>query len=71
MSIVTYEGIVENGQIRLQGDVKLPEHARVYVLLPNAQNVSAARVVSPRLVDPRDAAQFEMEIIEEPTDAGV
>lgn len=71
MSVVTYEGIVENGQIRLQGDVSLPEYARVYVLVPEEQNVLVARILSPRLVDPKDAARFTMEIVEEPTDAGI
>jgi hypothetical protein len=74
MSIVTYEGIVENGQIRLDGNVRLPEHARVYVLLPDATHVPlppVAHIASPRLVDPQDATRFSMEIVEEPADADV
>ncbi len=71
MSVVTYEGVVENGQIRLEGDVKLPEHARVYVLLPNALDAPVARIASPRLVDPRDLARFTVEVVEDRTDAGV
>ncbi|MEO6392891.1 MAG: hypothetical protein ABIP75_13670 [Pyrinomonadaceae bacterium] len=34
MSITRIEGVVENGQIRIVGNVQLPEHARVYVILP-------------------------------------
>lgn len=34
MSITRIEGVVENGQIRIVGNVHLPEHARVYVILP-------------------------------------
>jgi len=71
MSIVTYEGIVENGQIRLQGNVTLPEQARVYVLIPNAQDLIVPHIYSPRLVDPRDAARFEMEITEDQIDANI
>ncbi len=29
MAISTFEGIVENGQIRLRDDVTLPEHTKV------------------------------------------
>ncbi len=66
MSVVTYEGMVENGQIRLTGDVRLPENGRVYVLVPDPQDVSIPRVVSPPLVDPRDAARVKMAIVVEP-----
>ena len=71
MSVVTYEGIVENGQIRLKDEVSLPENARVYVLVPGGAENPVARIATPRLVDPRDAVRFEMEIVEEPADAGV
>ena len=33
MSVTTYAGVVENGQIRLAEDVRLPEHATVYVIV--------------------------------------
>jgi hypothetical protein len=62
MSVVTYEGIVENGQIRLNTEVRLPEHAKVYVIVPDGRDLPVARVISPRLADPRDAAKFKMEI---------
>jgi len=71
VSVVTYEGVVENGQIRLKGDVRLPESAQVYVLVPEAQAQPVPHIASPRLVDPRDASRFEMVIVEEPTDASV
>ena len=71
MSVVTYEGVVENGQIRLKGDVRLPESAHVYVLVPEAQAEPVPHIISPRLVDPRDASRFKMVIVEEPTDASV
>ncbi len=71
MSVVTYEGVVENGQIRLKGDVRLPESTQVYVLVPEAQALPVPHIVSPRLADPRDASRFTMVIVEEPTDASV
>ena len=34
MSISTYKGIVENGIIKLEINVKLPEKTEVYVIVP-------------------------------------
>ena len=35
MSITTYQGTVENGQVKLSRDVNLPENAKVYVVVPD------------------------------------
>ena len=35
MSVTTYQGTVENGQVRLAGDIRLPENIRVYVVVPD------------------------------------
>ena len=44
MSVVTYQGTVENGQVRLAGDIRLPEHARVYVVVLDIEsNVSGKK----------------------------
>ena len=64
MKIDTYEGIVENGHIRLPADVRLPEKARVYVVIPGVEARPVAYVGSPRLVHPEQAADFKKEIIE-------
>ena len=64
MKIETYEGTVENGQIRLAGDVRLPEKAKVYVVIPGVETRPVAYVGSPRLVHPEQAADFKKEIIE-------
>jgi len=37
MSVVTFQGVVENGQIRLSRDVHLPESATVYVIVPDTE----------------------------------
>jgi hypothetical protein len=66
MSIKTFEGVVEGGRVRLESDVRLPEHARVYVLVPDFDVVQGQRVVSPRLAHPEQLAEFEMEIVEGP-----
>jgi hypothetical protein len=37
MSISAFEGSVENGLIRLRDDVTLPEHTKVYVVIPGVE----------------------------------
>ena len=37
MSITTYQGTIENGQVRLAEDVRLPENAKVYVIVPDVE----------------------------------
>jgi hypothetical protein len=63
MSIVALEGIVENGQIRLEPKVRLPEHTKVYVVVPEIEVKHSARVFSPRLAHPQQSADFKMEVI--------
>ena len=38
MSVTTYQGKVENGQIRLTGNIHLPENAKVYVIVPDIES---------------------------------
>ena len=71
MGVVTFEGIVDNGQIRLKTNIRLPEKTKVYVVVPDIQIEQAAHIFSPRLVHPEQAADFKMEIVEEPSDAGL
>ena len=63
MQVTTIEGIVKNGQIQLTEDVKLPESAKVYVVVPNLER-HTAKIMSPRLVDKEKLKDFEREIIE-------
>lgn len=69
MAILTIEGIVENGQIRLRDNVTLPEHTKVYVVIPDVATAPQAHVYSPRLVHPEQAADFAKQIIEASADA--
>jgi hypothetical protein len=64
MKVETYEGIVENGQIRLPPNVSLPENAKVYVVVPGIETPHGGYIGSPRLVHPEQAADFSKEIIE-------
>jgi hypothetical protein len=63
VGIVTLEGIVERNRIRLKTNVRLPENTKVYVIVPDVQVEQVARVFSPRLPHPKQAADFKMEIV--------
>jgi hypothetical protein len=67
--VESFEGTVENGRIRLEPGVRLPENTKVYVLVPNRPVTPIARIRSPRLAHREQTADFTMEVIEE--DAGL
>ena len=69
MAILTVEGIVENGQIRLRDQVTLPEHTKVYVVIPDMETAPQAHLYSPRLVHPEQAADFTKQVFEVSADA--
>ena len=71
MALLTVEGIVENGQIRLCEPIILPEHTKVYVVVPDVAPVSHAHIASPRLVHPEQAADFIKQVIEVVPDAAL
>jgi hypothetical protein len=71
MSVVTLEGVVNQGQIRLKGDVRLPENTKVYVIITDMSVEGSAQIYSPRLAAHNGAKDFELELIEEPHDIGV
>jgi hypothetical protein len=63
MSVRTFEGLVEDGQIRLLDDAQLPDKTKVYVVVPDTGS-RVSRLWSPRLADPEQAADFRMEVTE-------
>ena len=71
MKLETYQAVVENGQIKFTDDVRLPEHAKVYVVVAEMEVGKTIHVRSPRLAQRERAADFTMEVVEEPEDAGV
>jgi hypothetical protein len=71
MKVATYEATVENGQIRLSEPVRLPEHAKVFVVVPGGEEVLPFHVASPRLVRAELAGDFVKEVTEEPRDAAI
>ena len=71
MKVVAFEGVVDDGQIRLQPEVRLPNKTRVYVVVPELETQRVAHVPSPRLAHPEQAADFKKAIVETRPDAGV
>ena len=85
MPVVTYEGVVENGQVHLPSEVVLPEKATVYVVVPQTTPESEAievhvlkpqrpdqpppRIRSPRFTHPEQAADFVKQVYPEEDDA--
>ena len=62
MAVVTFEAVVENGQVRLPPDVVLPERQTVFVVVPDVVSPAAPKLPGVRLADPADAAKFEMKV---------
>jgi hypothetical protein len=71
MKIATFEATVENGQIKLSEPVRLPERAKVYVVVPGVEETPRIHVASPRLARPEQAVDFVKEVTPEPRDAGL
>ena len=71
MKVATYEATVENGQIRLSEPVRLPERAKVFVVVPGVEELSRFHMPSPRLARRELAPDFVKEVTEEPSDAAV
>ncbi|MEW6210703.1 MAG: hypothetical protein AB1631_20225 [Acidobacteriota bacterium] len=71
MKVATYEGVVEDGQVRLPDKVRQPEKVKVYVVVPDAEAQTIAYIGSPRLARPEQAKDFKKEVIEEANDASL
>ena len=66
MKVATFEGIVENGQIRLDANVRLPDKIKVYVVVPDFEGKPAVRIFTPRLAHKEQSADFNKELVEGP-----
>ena len=64
MSIATFEGFVEQGQIKLKNGLRLPDQTTVYIIVPDLEPVRLPRIHSPHLVNPQQAQDFVMEVSE-------
>lgn len=65
MKTTTYEGVVEDGYVRLPANVSLPENTKVYVVVPDPEAMPMANIGSPRLVHPDQARDFEKQVVPE------
>lgn len=70
-SVLTLEGVVEKGQVRLSSNVRLPDKTRVYVIVPGVLVQKVAHMSSPRLADRAQAGDFTLEVVEKRADAGL
>jgi len=65
MALTTYEGIVEKGKIRLKTGIRLPENAKVYVMIVpdiQAEKKKIVRVRTPHLTHRKQASEFKMKV---------
>ena len=70
-TVRTYEGVIQNGQIRLDAEVRLPERTQVFVVVPDAVDKRPPQIHSPKLVDRGQLKEFAKEVIEVEDDAGI
>jgi hypothetical protein len=63
MNVATFEGIVENGQVKLPENVHVPERTKVYVVIPGVDQPGPIRIMSPRLAHPEQAKDFQTTIM--------
>ena len=69
--MIIFEGVVKDGHIRLISDVRLPDNTKVFVVVSDLQVEQVAHVFTPRLVHSEQVADFVLEVVEEPSDAGI
>jgi len=71
MSGRTFEGTVEDGQIKLPDGVVLPENTKVYVVVPAMASDEASHQRSPRLAHSQHIQEFRKQVIDTDTDAAL
>jgi hypothetical protein len=67
MKVVSFEGLVENGCIHVPAGVLVPEHTKVYVVVPGLYEnevLRAAHIPGPRRVRPEQASDFVKEVVD-------
>ena len=61
MGIIAVEGIVENGQVRLETELNVPDHTKVYVIVPAQEaETDLAQYVAPE--EKKSVAQMLREV---------
>jgi len=52
MGVLVYEGVIDQGHIRLRTDLRLPDNTKVYIIVPGDEIEQEAAVYSIRVVTP-------------------
>ncbi len=71
MQISTFEGIVDQGRIRLKANIRLPDNMKVYVIVPEYKVKPTAHIHTPKLVHNEQVGDFKMEVLRRGTMPGV
>lgn len=71
MERMTFEGITDQGHIRLLADVELPDQTRLYVTVATTVLHQQVHLRSPRLVHAKQVADFQLDVSEDEADANV
>ena len=61
-AVKTYQGVVDNGIIRLDPEVRLPENLQVFVVVPETVDERPLQIRSPRLVHRNQLPDFAKEV---------
>lgn len=64
MSVISFEGIIENGLIKIPQTLNVPNHTKVYIIVPDYNVKRQAKISSPRLVHPEQANDFKKTVSE-------
>ena len=64
MNLIAFEGVVNNGQIKLPPNVQLPDNAKVFVIVPEIKPQPVVHIFSPHLANLSRSSDFVMEVSE-------
>ena len=68
MAVATVEGYIEDGQIKVPPGIQLPKSGHVFIVIPDAKTgPSEARILSPRLADPKQAEYLRKTMVKDPS----
>jgi len=60
MPVTTFQGTIENGQVRLPANINLPEKAKVYVVVPDLDQDAASKKFNLAELISRMPASYEV-----------
>jgi hypothetical protein len=69
--LATHRGTTEDKRVRFPADAVIAEETPTDVVVLEAERLTAACVPSPHLADPRQARDFQKQVIEDATEPRV